>query len=90
MRKRPLPANAEVAIRGQAQPLLLNGGQTVGALPATFLADLEGHLAVTRAGRRRIVTRARRRFVRDLILAIVVAVGMVVAFEILMRILGWL
>jgi hypothetical protein len=48
-------------------------------------------LAVTRAGRRRIVTRAgRRRMVRDLILAIVVAVGMVVAFEILMRILGWL
>jgi hypothetical protein len=48
-------------------------------------------LAVTRAGRRRIVTRAgRRRIVRDLILAIVVAVGMVVAFEKLMRILGWL
>jgi hypothetical protein len=43
MRKRPLPANAEVAIRGQAQPLLLNGGQTVGVLSATFLADLEGH-----------------------------------------------
>ena len=77
MRKRPLPANAEVAIRGQVQPLLVS--------------DLPGALAVTRAGRRRIVTRAgRRRIVRDLILAIVVAVGMVVAFEILMRTLGWL
>jgi hypothetical protein len=37
MRKRPLPANAEVAIRGQVQPLLLNGGQTLRALSATFL-----------------------------------------------------
>ena len=82
MRKRPLPVNAEVAIRVQVQPLLLNGGQTVRALSATF--------AVTRAGRRRIVRRAgHRRIVRDLILAIAVAVGMVVAFEILMR-MGWL
>ena len=45
---------------------------------------------MTRAGRRRIVRRAgHRRIVRDLILAIAVAVGMVVAFEILMR-MGWL
>jgi hypothetical protein len=43
---------------------------------------VRGKRAMTRAGRRRIV--------RDLILAIVVAVGVVVAFEILMRILGWL
>jgi hypothetical protein len=36
------------------------------------------------------LSKYRRRIVWDLILAIVVAVGVAVAFEILMRILGWL
>jgi hypothetical protein len=52
---------------------------------------LDGGGLEMKVRRKRAVTRAgRRRIVRDLILAIVAAVGVVVAFEILMRILGWL
>ncbi|HEV3115167.1 MAG TPA: hypothetical protein VGY99_32190 [Candidatus Binataceae bacterium] len=38
--RRPLPPDAEVAINGR-EPFLVNGGNTVKALSAAFLADLE-------------------------------------------------
>jgi hypothetical protein len=41
MRKRQLPPDAELAIRGRVEPMLLNGGQTIKSLSASFLADLE-------------------------------------------------
>jgi hypothetical protein len=40
-RRGALPANAEVAVRGTVEPILLRGGGTVKSLSATFLADLE-------------------------------------------------
>jgi hypothetical protein len=43
MRKRQLPADAELIVRGKIEPMLLNGGQTIKSLSAGFLADLEQH-----------------------------------------------
>jgi hypothetical protein len=40
-RRGALPANAEVAVRGTVEPILLRGGGTVKSLSAAFLADLE-------------------------------------------------
>jgi hypothetical protein len=42
-RKRALPEDAEVAISGRIEPVLLNGGATVKALSLAFLADFEQH-----------------------------------------------
>ena len=41
MPRRPLPADAEVAINGRVEPFLINGGNTVKTLSAGFLADLQ-------------------------------------------------
>jgi hypothetical protein len=41
MPRRPLPADAEVAINGRVEPFLINGGNTVKTLSAAFLADLQ-------------------------------------------------
>ena len=41
MLRRPLPADAEVAINGRVEPFLINGGNTVKTLSAAFLADLQ-------------------------------------------------
>ena len=59
-----------------------DGCNIVFAYLPVFDAGGEGEATVTRARRRRIV--------RDLILAIVIAVGVVAAVEILIRIWGWL
>jgi hypothetical protein len=40
-RTRGIPANAELAVRGTIEPVLLKGGGTVKSLSAAFLADLE-------------------------------------------------
>jgi hypothetical protein len=40
-RRGALPPNAEVAVRGTVEPILLKGGGTVKSLSAAFLADLE-------------------------------------------------
>jgi hypothetical protein len=61
----------------------------LGAGEVAYLWVFKGGGLEMKVRRKRAVTRAaRRRIVRDLILAIVAAVGVVVAFEILMRILG--
>jgi hypothetical protein len=38
---RPLPPDAEVAISSRIRPYVINGGNTVRSLSASFLADLE-------------------------------------------------
>jgi hypothetical protein len=40
-RKRQLRPDAEIAVYRTAEPVLVNGGQTVKSLSAAFLADLE-------------------------------------------------
>ena len=40
-RKRQLRPDAEIAVHRTAEPVLVNGGQTVKSLSAAFLADLE-------------------------------------------------
>ena len=40
-RKRALPEDAEIAISGRIEPVVVSGGNTVKALSAAFLADLE-------------------------------------------------
>jgi hypothetical protein len=41
MRRRPIPKNTEVIMRGE--PVLINGGGTIKALSAEFLFDLQKH-----------------------------------------------
>jgi hypothetical protein len=41
--RRSLPPDAELAVKGHVEPVLINGGQTVKSLSAAFLADLEQH-----------------------------------------------
>ena len=40
-RRRPLPEDAEVAISGRIEPVLVNGGATIKSMSAAFLADLQ-------------------------------------------------
>ena len=40
-RKRALPEDAEVAISGRIEPVLVNGGATVKSMSAAFMADVE-------------------------------------------------
>jgi hypothetical protein len=40
-RKRALPADAEVAISGRIEPVLINGGATIKSMSAAFMADVE-------------------------------------------------
>jgi hypothetical protein len=40
-RKRALPADAEVAISGRIEPVLVNGGATIKSMSAAFMADVE-------------------------------------------------
>jgi hypothetical protein len=41
LRKRALPADAEVAISGRIEPVLINGGATIKSMSAAFMADVE-------------------------------------------------
>ena len=40
-RKRALPEDAEVAISGRIEPVLVNGGATIKSMSAAFMADVE-------------------------------------------------
>ena len=40
-RKRALPEDAEIAISGKIEPVLLNGGATLKSMSAAFMADVE-------------------------------------------------
>ena len=40
-RKRALPEDAEVAISGKIEPVLVNGGATIKSMSAAFMADVE-------------------------------------------------
>ena len=40
-RRRPLPPDAEVAISGKIEPVLVNGGATIKSMSAAFMADVE-------------------------------------------------
>jgi hypothetical protein len=40
-RRRALPEDAEVAISGRIEPVLVNGGATIKSMSAAFLADLQ-------------------------------------------------
>jgi hypothetical protein len=40
-RRRPLPEDAEVAISGRIEPVLVNGGATIKSMSAAFMADVE-------------------------------------------------
>jgi hypothetical protein len=40
-RKRALPEDAEVAISGTIEPVLVNGGATIKSMSAAFMADVE-------------------------------------------------
>jgi hypothetical protein len=40
-RRRALPENAEVAISGRIEPVLINGGATIKSMSAAFMADVE-------------------------------------------------
>jgi hypothetical protein len=40
-RKRALPEDAEVAISGRIEPVLVNGGATLKSMSAAFMADVE-------------------------------------------------
>jgi hypothetical protein len=40
-RRRPLPEDAEVAISGRIEPVLVNGGATLKSMSAAFMADVE-------------------------------------------------
>jgi hypothetical protein len=44
--RRSLPPDAELAVKGHVEPVLINGGQTIKSLSAVFLADLERHWRV--------------------------------------------
>jgi len=44
--RRSLPPDAELAVKGHVEPVLINGGQTIKSLSALFLADLERHWRV--------------------------------------------
>jgi hypothetical protein len=41
--RRPLPPDAEIAVTGHVEPLLLHGGAAVKALSVAFLSDFERH-----------------------------------------------
>ena len=45
-RRRALHPDAEVALSGHVEPVLMNGGATVKTLSAMFLADVERHWRV--------------------------------------------
>jgi hypothetical protein len=40
-RKRALPEDAEIAISGRIEPVLVNGGATIKSMSAAFMADVE-------------------------------------------------
>jgi hypothetical protein len=40
-RRRALPEDAEVAISGRIEPVLVNGGATIKSMSAAFMADVE-------------------------------------------------
>jgi hypothetical protein len=44
--RRSLPPDAELAVKGHVEPVLINGGQTIKSLSAVFLADLGRHWRV--------------------------------------------
>jgi hypothetical protein len=44
--RRSLPPDAELAVKGHVEPVLINGGQAIKSLSAVFLAVLELHWRV--------------------------------------------